>query len=74
MGQTLDLIPYPDGWFAIAEDAVPSLPASFKPLAEMRFQTRRIDDREVIVRVELRREGDQAQHAEDRADERRKVF
>ena len=49
VGQTLDLIPYPDGWFAIAEDAVPSLPASFKPLAEMRFQTRRIDDREVIV-------------------------
>ena len=47
--QTFDLIPYPDGWFGIAKDAVPSLPSTLSPLGEMRFQTQIIDGREVIV-------------------------
>lgn len=47
--ETFDLIPYPNGWFGIAEGAMASLPSSFKPLAKMRFQTQEIDGREVVV-------------------------
>jgi len=47
--ETFDLIPYPNGWFGIARDAMASLPPVVKPLAKMRFQTRRIDGKEVVV-------------------------
>ncbi len=47
--EMVDLIPYPNGWFGLGPGAVGSLPPSFKPLAEMRFQTREIDGREVVL-------------------------
>lgn len=49
MDQTFDVIPYPGGWFGIAKHETPSLPSSLGALGEMRFQTQRIDGREVIV-------------------------
>jgi CubicO group peptidase (beta-lactamase class C family) len=47
--ETVDLIPYPNGWFGLGQDALKKLPSSFRPLAEMRFQTQEIDGREVVV-------------------------
>lgn len=47
--ETFDLIPYPNGWFGIGESARGSLPPSFRPLTEMRFQTQQVDGREVVV-------------------------
>lgn len=47
--ETVDLIPYPNGWFGIGQGSMASLPPSFKPLSKMRFQTQQIDGREVVV-------------------------
>ena len=47
--ETFDLIPYPNGWFGVEQDATRSLSPSLRPLADMRFQTQRIDGREVVV-------------------------
>jgi CubicO group peptidase (beta-lactamase class C family) len=47
--KTVDLIPYPNGWFGLGEGALETLPGSFRPLAMMRFQTQEIDGREVVV-------------------------
>jgi len=47
--QTFSLIPYPDGWYGIDREDVSSLPSAVRPLGGMRFQTQRIDGREVIV-------------------------
>ncbi len=47
--QTLDLIPYPDGWFGIRQTSIDSLPPSHQVFGELRFRTRMIDGREVIV-------------------------
>ncbi len=47
--ETFDLIPYPNGWFGLEQDATRSLSPSLRPLADMRFQTQRIDGREVVV-------------------------
>ena len=47
--ETFDLIPYPNGWFGVGRDAARSLSPSLRPLAEMRFQTQRIDGRDVVV-------------------------
>jgi len=47
--ETVDLIPYPNGWFGLGPDALRTLPSSFRPLAAMRFQTQQIDGREVVV-------------------------
>jgi CubicO group peptidase (beta-lactamase class C family) len=47
--ETVDLIPYPDGWFGVGRSAQGSLPPSVRPLAKMRFQTRKIDGREVVL-------------------------
>jgi len=47
--ETVDLIPYPNGWFGIGTDAGGALPPGFRALTKMRFQTRVIDGREVVV-------------------------
>jgi CubicO group peptidase (beta-lactamase class C family) len=47
--ETFDLIPYPHGWFGIDRGKLASLPTSIRPLAHMRFQTRYIDGKEVVV-------------------------
>jgi hypothetical protein len=47
--ETFDLIPYPNGWFGIGQEALGSLPPSVKPLGKMQFQTQQIDGREVVV-------------------------
>jgi CubicO group peptidase (beta-lactamase class C family) len=47
--ETFDLIPYPNGWFGIDRNAMSSLPPSFRPLGKMRFQSQRIDGKEVVV-------------------------
>ncbi len=47
--QTLDLIPYPDGWFGLRQESVDSLPPAYRVFGELRFTTRIIDGREVIV-------------------------
>ncbi len=47
--ETVDLIPYPNGWFGIGGGAAGSLPGAVKPLGEMRFQTQEIGGREVVV-------------------------
>jgi CubicO group peptidase (beta-lactamase class C family) len=47
--ETVDLIPYPNGWFGVVQDAGRSLPPALRPLAKLRFQTRVIDGREVVV-------------------------
>ena len=47
--ETFDLIPYPHGWFGIGQGKLTSLPTSLRPLAQMRFQSRRIDGKEVVV-------------------------
>jgi hypothetical protein len=47
--KTVDLIPYPNGWFGVGRDDGGALPPGFGALAKMRFQTRIIDGREVVV-------------------------
>ncbi len=47
--ETFDLIPYPNGWFGIGQDARGSLPPAIKPLSNMRFQTQVVEGREVVV-------------------------
>ena len=47
--ETFDLIPYPNGWFGIDQNAAGSISPSLKPLAEMSFQTQRIEGRDVVV-------------------------
>jgi hypothetical protein len=47
--KTFDLIPYPNGWFGASQDALAEFPRSLKPLAQMRFRSERIGDREVVV-------------------------
>jgi len=47
--ETFDLIPYPNGWFGVGQDAARSLSPSLRPLADLRFQTQRIGGREVVV-------------------------
>jgi len=47
--KTLDLIPYPDGWFGVRQESVDSLPPSLRAIGDLRFATRMIDGREVIV-------------------------
>jgi hypothetical protein len=47
--ETFNLIPYPNGWFGLGEDALGSLPRGLKPLAAMRFRTEEIGGREVVV-------------------------
>ncbi len=56
VGETFDLIPYPNGWFGVGHYAARSLSPSLRPLADLRFQTQRIDGREVVV---AEREGKQ---------------
>lgn len=50
-GESLDLIPLPDGWLAPRRDASGSEEPSpaVRPLTGLRLQTRRIDGREVMV-------------------------
>jgi hypothetical protein len=45
--QTVDLTPYPGGWFGV--DGSGDLPTAVRPLAKMRFQSRRIGERDVVV-------------------------
>lgn len=47
--ETMDLIPHPDGWFGVTAGDVGSLPASVEPLTRMRFQTRHIGGRDVVI-------------------------
>ncbi len=47
--ETFDLIPYPNGWFGVGQDAARSLSPSLRPLADLRFKTQRIEGREVVV-------------------------
>lgn len=47
--ETVDLIPYPNGWFGVGRDNGGSLSPAFRPLTRMQFQTRVIDGREVVV-------------------------
>jgi CubicO group peptidase (beta-lactamase class C family) len=47
--ETFDLIPYPNGWFGVDQTATRSMSPSLRPLADLRFQTQRIDGREVVV-------------------------
>lgn len=47
--KTLDLIPYPDGWFGVRQESVDSLPPTLRAIRDLRFATRMIDGREVIV-------------------------
>ena len=47
--ETFDLIPYPNGWFGIDQQGQSSLSPAVKPLAEMQFQTRLINGKEVVV-------------------------
>ncbi len=47
--KTLDLIPYPDGWFGLRKDSTDSLPPAYRVFGELRFTTRMIDGREVII-------------------------
>jgi CubicO group peptidase (beta-lactamase class C family) len=44
-----DIIPYPDGWFGIRPDAVDSLPPRMRGMGRLRFATRKIGGREVII-------------------------
>ena len=46
---TLDLIPMPDGWYGVHPDSVDSLPKRQRALGKLRFATREIDGREVII-------------------------
>ncbi len=50
--QTFDLIPYPNGWFGLNQDAALSMSPSLRPLADMRFQTQHIDGRDVVVAMQ----------------------
>ncbi len=47
--QTFDLIPYPNGWLGIKQDAVDSLPPSYRALGGMQYKSQVIDGVEVIV-------------------------
>ncbi len=47
--KTFDLIPYPNDWFAVDRGSARSMSPSLRPLAEIRFQTQRIDGRDVVV-------------------------
>jgi len=47
--ETMDLIPYPSGWLGVDPDQVGTLPPAVRPLAQMRYQTRQIDGRDVVV-------------------------
>jgi CubicO group peptidase (beta-lactamase class C family) len=49
INETFDLIPFPNGWFGLGEEALGALPLGLRPLAAMRFQTQHIDGREVVV-------------------------
>lgn len=46
---TLDLIPMPNGWYGVNPQSVDSLPVKQKALAKLRFATRHIDGRDVII-------------------------
>ncbi len=48
-GTTAPLVDQGDGWFALNPAAEDLLPGAMAPLAQMRFQTRRLAGREVIV-------------------------
>ncbi len=47
--KTLDLVPYPDGWFGIRQESVDSLPPAYRIFGKLRFTTRLVDGREVII-------------------------
>ncbi len=47
--KTLDLVPFPDGWFGLSRDSADSLPSTHRVFGELRFTTRMIDGREVII-------------------------
>jgi CubicO group peptidase (beta-lactamase class C family) len=47
--ETFDLIPYPNGWFGVDQDSARLMSPSLRPLADMRFQTQRVDGRDVVV-------------------------
>jgi CubicO group peptidase (beta-lactamase class C family) len=49
--ETFDLIPYPNGWFGVERNTARPLSPSLRPLADLRFQTQRIDGREVVVAI-----------------------
>ncbi|MCF7991587.1 MAG: beta-lactamase family protein [Thiohalocapsa sp.] len=49
-GETLDLVAAPQGWLGVGDVAATGTMApSTRPLSKMRFQTRRIDGRDVVV-------------------------
>lgn len=47
--KTFDLIPYPNGWLGIDRGSARSMSPFLRPLADMRFQTQRVDGRDVVV-------------------------
>ena len=47
--KTFDLIPYPNGWYGVDRSSARSMSPFLRPLADMRFQTQRIDGRDVVV-------------------------
>jgi CubicO group peptidase (beta-lactamase class C family) len=47
--ETLDLIPYPDGWLGVDQSSARSGSSTVRSLANLRFRTERIDGHEVIV-------------------------
>jgi CubicO group peptidase (beta-lactamase class C family) len=47
--ETVDLIPYPNGWLGLGQNAGGALPPALRSLATMRFQTQAIDGKEVVV-------------------------
>ncbi len=49
LGKTFGLTPYPGGWYGIAPESLETLPPGLRPLAEARFQTQRLDGREVVI-------------------------
>jgi CubicO group peptidase (beta-lactamase class C family) len=55
--QTVDLVPLPDGWYGLSQRSIDALPAGYRAIGEMRFATRRIDGREVMV---AKRNGEEA--------------
>lgn len=46
---TIDLIPMPNGWYGVSPDSVDSLPKRHRNLAKLRFATREIGGRQVIL-------------------------
>ena len=46
---TIDLIPMPNGWYGVNPRSVDSLPPDQRGLAKLRFATRHIDGRDVII-------------------------